>query len=365
MEKNKSFLFLSSFLLLLFGFLILESASAPISLINFGHPFYYFLHQVLFGLLPGIIVGFLLSRFSLEKIKKLSPLILLLNLVFLIFVFLPWTGLKIKGGARWLKIGKFSFQPSEFLKLSFILYLASWLEGRRKRGEKDFSQTFFFFLLILIFISLFLILQPDISTLGIIFAIAVSLFFLAKTPIWQTLLLIFLGTLSLFPLVKIAPYRMRRILSFLNPELDPLGISYHSKQAKIAIGSGGIFGKGLAFSQEKFGLLPHSFSDSIFAVFAEETGFLGCFFLLSLYFLFFWQIFSLGKKQKNLFLKLLCFGILTWIFTQTFVNIGSMIGILPMTGIPLPFVSYGGSHLMAEIISLFLLFKINAKKEKI
>jgi len=362
MEKIDSQLLIISSLLIFLGFLILYSASAPLSLLNFGNSFHYLKHQILFGFLPGVLISFLIFRLNFKKIKKYTPLILLLNLILLILVFFPPFGVKIRGGARWLKIGNFSFQPSEFLKLTFILYLASWLETRLKKEEKKLNQTFFFFILILVFISVFLILQPDISTLVIIFAISISLFFLAKTPLWQTVLILSMGILAFLPLVKIAPYRMRRILSFLNPELDPLGISYHTKQAEIAIGSGKIIGKGLGLSEEKLGLLPHSFSDSIFAVFAEETGFLGASILILLYLLLFWKIFKIGMQKKELFFRLVCFGILTWIFAQTFVNIGSMVGILPMTGIPLPFVSYGGSHLLCEILSLSILIKISKKK---
>jgi cell division protein FtsW len=362
MEKIDLWLFVISFLLISFGFLILYSASAPLSLANFGNSFHYLKHQILFGFLPGLLISILIFKLNFKKIKKYTPLFLLFNLFLLILVFFPPFGTKIRGGARWLSFGNFSFQPSELLKITFILYLASWLEGRLKKGGKKLNQTFFFFILILIIISLFLIFQPDISTLVIIFAISISLFFLAKTPLWQTFLILLMGAVAFLPLVKIAPYRMRRILSFLNPELDPLGISYHTKQAEIAIGSGKIFGKGLGLSEEKLGLLPHSFSDSIFAVLAEETGFLGAFLLILIYLLLFWRIFKIGMKKREFFSRLVCFGILVWIFTQTFVNIGSMIGILPVTGIPLPFVSYGGSHFLCEIIGLSILLKISKKE---
>jgi len=361
MEKVDSQLLIVSFLLISLGFLVLYSASAPLALANFGNSFYYLGHQILFGFLPGILLSFLIFKLDPKKIKKYAPLILFFNLILLILVFFPPFGAKIRGGARWLKIGNFSFQPSEILKLTFTFYLASWLEGRIKKEEKKINQTFFFFILILIFISVFLLLQPDMSTLVIIFVISISLFFLSKTPLWQTFLILMMGFLAFLPLVKIAPYRMRRILSFLNPELDPLGISYHTKQAEIAIGSGEIFGKGLGFSQEKFGLLPHSFSDSIFAVFAEETGFLGASILIFLYLFLFWRIFKIGIEKKEVFSRLVCFGILSWFFAQTFVNISSMAGILPISGIPLPFLSYGGSHFLSEILGLAFLIKISKK----
>jgi cell division protein FtsW len=362
MEKVDKVLLTISISLISLGLLILYSASAPFSQINFGNTFYYFSHQILFGILPGVIIGLIILKINFRRFKKMTPWFLFLNLILLTLVFIPPFGIKSGGGSRWIGFANFSFQPSELLKLTFILYLSSWLASRVKKEDRNFRQTFFFFLLIIVFISTFLILQPDFSTLGIIFTISISLFFLAKTPIWQTFLIVLIAALFFLPLAQIAPYRMKRILSFLNPEFDPLGISYHIKQAEIAIGSGGVFGKGLGLSTQKLGVLPHVFSDSIFAILAEELGFLGALFLILFYLLFFWRIYQIGTSQKDLFSKLVCFGILSWISSQTFVNISSMIGILPLTGIPLPFVSYGGSHMLTEIASLFVLFKLSKQK---
>jgi len=362
MERIDKALVVISIILISFGLLILYSASAPFSQTNFGHSFYFLSRQIFLGILPGILIGIIIFKIDLLNLRKISPLLLLLNLILLVLVFIPPFGIKSGGGARWINLAHLSFQPSELLKFTFILYLSSWLASRVRKEDRSFRKTFSFFLLIIFFISIFLILQPDFSTLGIIFVISISLFFLAKTPIWQTLLIILMGTLLFLPLAQMAPYRMKRILSFLNPEFDPLGISYHIKQAEIAIGSGGIFGKGLGMSSQKFGLLPHAFSDSIFAVLAEELGFLGTFVFIFIYLLFFWRVYKIGISQGNLFSKLVCFGILSWISSQTFVNISSMIGILPLTGIPLPFVSYGGSHTLTEIISLFTLFKLSKQK---
>jgi cell division protein FtsW len=204
-----------------------------------------------------------------------------------------------------------------------------------------------------------LIAQPDVSTLGIIFATALTMFFLSKTPIWQTLLILALAILIFIPLIQAAPYRFFRILTFLNPDFDPLGVGYQIKQALIAIGSGRIFGMGLGLSQQKFGVLPQSFSDTIFAILAEETGFLGSLFLIFLYLMFFWRSFKIGKEKKEEFEKLLAFGISFWICLQAFINIGAMIKILPLSGIPLPFLSYGGSHLISEMIAVGILLNIS------
>jgi len=355
--------------LLILGVLILASVSASLSQERFGNTFYFLNHQLLFGFLTGVILAFLAFRIRLETLKKWAPVLLLINLALLIIVFLPKIGAEARGAARWISLGPISFQPSEFLKLTFILYLAAWLTSRasdqRKSGsrqaEKGFSQTLIAFLIVIIFVSLLLIFQPDISTLGVIVASAILMYFLASTPLWHSILIIFGGILSLFAIIKLAPYRINRLLVFLNPEIDPTGIGYQIKQALIAIGSGGIFGLGLGLGmfRQKIGFLPHSISDSIFAIFAEETGFIGSFILVLLYLAFFWRGLKIGKQSADKFSKFCAFGITFWITLQAFVNIGSMIGILPLTGIPLPFISYGGSALISELVGVGVLLNIS------
>jgi cell division protein FtsW len=350
--------------LLVLGILILSSVSASLSQEKFGNTFYFLKHQLLFGLLPGLILVFLFFKIRLDFLKKWSLILLLLNLVLLAMVFLPKIGTVYGGAGRWLNLGNFHFQPSEFLKLTFIIYLAAWLSKRKekidlKSSEKNFSQTFIAFLIIIGVISLLLIFQPDISTLGIIVLIAVLMYFLANTPLWHSILITLIGAGGLFALVKLEPYRMKRFLVFLNPETDPMGIGYQIKQALIACGSGGIAGLGLGMSIQKWGFLPHSMSDSIFAILAEETGFIGSFILIFLFLIFLWRVFKISQGSRDKFSQLLSLGIGSWITLQAFINIGSMIGILPLSGIPLPFMSYGGSHLVAELIGVGILLNIS------
>lgn len=354
------------------GILILVSASAFLSQEKFGNSFYFLNHQIIFGLFPGIILAFVFFRTSMSKLKKWAPTLLLINLGLLAMVFIPFFGIETRGAARWLDFGFFSFQPSEFLKFTFVLYLAAWLSGRKEMNSsrktisnkvynqtKVFSETFVAFLMITGLIGLFLIFQPDITTLGIITLTAALIYFSAYTPLWHSILIVLMGSGALLALVKIAPYRMNRVLVFLNPETDPMGIGYQIKQVLIAVGSGGIWGTGLGMSIQKFGFIPHSMSDSIFAIFAEETGFIGSLILISLFVILAFQGFKIAKKAKNEFSKLLAFGITSWLVIQGFVNIGSMIGTLPLTGIPLPFISYGGSHLLAELAGVGILLNIS------
>lgn len=363
-KKGVNFFILGIFcIFLILGMLILTSVSAPFSQEKFGNSFYYLKHQLFFGLIPGIIILLFFLKVELNSLKKYSFYLLLFNLILMLLVFVPNVGIKIRGGARWIGFGPFSFQPSEFLKLTFIIYLAAWLSSQTKTNQKrNFTQTFFIFLILMSVISLLLISQPDMSTLVIIFITSLVMFFLAKTPVWQSVLIALIFLILFFPLVKFAPYRLSRILVFLNPELDPLGIGYQIKQSLIAIGSGKIFGLGLGLSKQKLGVLPQSFSDSIFAIFAEETGFLGCLFLIFLYLIFSWRGFKIGNESQDTFERILVFGISFWIFIQAFINIGAMIGILPLTGTPLPFISYGGSHLIAELGGVGVLLNISSKK---
>ena len=356
-------------LLILLGGLILISVSSTSSQEKFGSSFHYLNHQILYGFLPGLIIAFFAFKINLVTLKKMAPLFLFVNLIFLGMVFLPHSGVSFGGAARWIKLGPISFQPSEFLKLSFILYLASWLESRTekrftpttKKLARGFSQTFIAFLAVMGITSIFLIFQPDISTLLIIILVATLMYFLVRTPFWHSIVTTLIIVFGFLVLIKIAPYRFNRILAFLNPELDPMGIGYQIKQALIAIGSGGIWGSGLGLSVQKLGFLPHSISDSIFAIFAEETGFIGSFILVLLYLIFFWRGLKIGKQSPEKFSKFCAFGITFWITLQAFVNIGSMIGILPLTGIPLPFISYGGSALISELIGVGILLNISKR----
>ena len=362
-KKNKPdyILILTVGILLLLGIIILASVSAPLSQEKFGSPYFYLFRHLLVGLLPGILLGYLAFKMPLSFFKKWAPVLLIINLFFLVMVFIPGIGISFGGANRWVDLGFISFQPSEFLKLSFILYLAIWL-SKRSEKIKEFGSTFIAFAIILGLISLLLILQPDISTLGIIIASGVLIYFLAGTPLKHTFLILSTSLAVLFLLIKIAPYRLERVLVFLNPDLDPMGLGYHINQALIAVGSGGILGTGLGMSIQKFGFLPQPMTDSIFVIFAEEVGFIGSVVLISLFLILAWRGFQIAKEVQDKFSKLACVGITFWITFQAFVNIGSMIGILPLTGIPLPFISYGGSALVAELIGIGILLNISKNR---
>ncbi len=343
--------------LVVVGFLVLASVSASFSLQRFGTTFYFFLHQVEYGLLPGLLFGSIAFFTPLALIKRFSLLILIGAVILVGLVFIPGLGVKSGEALRWVSIFGFSFQPSELLKPAFIVYLAAWLANRI--SQKNKNATLFPFAAILGAISLFLIAQPAVSTLGIIGITGLAMYFFAGTPLWHTMVLIAAGLGGLFVLIKLAPYRLSRLAVFLDPSLDPLGKGYQIQQALIGIGSGGITGVGLGLGFQKFGSLPEPIGDSIFAIFAEEMGLVGAVFLILLFLAFAWRSFIIARRVQDPFAKNVTIGIACWITIQAFVNMGAMVGILPLTGVPLPFISYGGSALMAELIGIGILLNIS------
>ena len=346
-------------MLILLGIVILASVSASISQERFGSPTFFLFRHILFGLVPGILLGFLAFRIPLSYFRKWAFLVLLLSLFLMVLVFFPKIGISSGGANRWINIGFTSFQPSEFLKLSFIIYLAAWLATSTQKPKNFFSKTLIAFLVVISLISVLLVSQPNVSTLSIIILTGALMYFLSGTPVKHTLLIGAAGIASLAFLIKIAPYRLERFLVFLKPDLDPMGISYQIKQALITVGSGGILGKGLGMSVQRYGFLPQPMADSIFAIFSEETGFIGGLVLISLFLVFTWRGFEIAKKAQDKFCQLACLGISSWITLQAFINIGAMLGVLPLTGIPLPFISYGGSALVTELIGVGILLNIS------
>jgi len=348
-------------ILILIGMVMIATVSIPLSLEKFGNSFYYLRHQILFGILPALALAILFFKIPLNYLKKYALFLLLANLIALFLIFLPKIGITIKGSSRWLNLGGVIFQPSEFLKITFLLYLSVWLS---QKANKSKPQILIAFLIILGILTFLLIKQPDMGTLVVIGIVAILMYFVSPMPFWHTLLIILIGVTIGLLLIYIAPYRLERLITLLRPEtIDPLGKGYQIRQSLIAIGSGKIWGIegifSLGMSRQKFGFLPHSISDSIFAIIGEEFGFIGCLALVSLFILFFWRGIRIAKNCSDKFLSFVAFGFSTLIIVQAFVNIGSMIGILPLTGVPLPFISYGGSHLVTELIGIGIFLNVS------
>ena len=346
-------------LIILFGLMMLSSASSVQAFQKFGDSYYYFKNQLLRGLIPGLIAFYFASRIDYRTWKKYAFGLLIASVVMLILVFIPGLGVSYGKAQSWLKIGPLGFQPTEIVKLTFLIYLATWLEKRGERGLKDPQYGLLPFLFAIGLISFLILAQPDLGTLMIVIAISLIIYFMAGAP-GKYILWIFIGGLVIaFIAIQVAPYRLDRFTAFFNQEADPQGIGYHISQAKLAIGSGGFLGLGIGKSRQKFNYLPEVYGDSIFAVIAEEMGFLFSIILIGLFLTLTIRGLKIGRASPDNFGRLLAVGIISWFTLQTFINIGAMAGLLPLTGIPLPFISYGGTALTVSLFAAGILVNIS------
>lgn len=345
--------------ILLFGLLMLSSASAVISYQKFDNAYYYVTHQILFGFLPGLALFFLTSRIPYQIWQKYAFAFLLASIILLIAVFIPGLGYGYGGAHRWIDVGPFLFQPSEFVKLTFLLYLATWLSKKGERNMQDFSFGFLPFLFLIGVIALLVILQPDMGTMSIIVLIAFSMYFVAGAKLSHLFLAVVGGMGAVMLLIYSAAYRFQRFTTFLHPNLDPLGIGYHVNQALLAVGSGGIFGRGFGHSRQKFAYLPEVTGDSIFAIIAEELGLLFSLFLIGAFIFLAIRGFQVARRCPDAFGRYLVVGVMSWIIFQAFINIGAMLSILPLTGVPLPLISYGGSSLVILMTAMGIVVNVS------
>lgn len=364
MRKSKSradYVLLTAFAgLLLFGVIMLTSASSSIGHERFGDSYFFVKRQLLYGVLPGTVLFIILAKVPYTLYKKYMWHIFAVMMLILLLVFVPGIGSSLNTGANsWLVIGSFSVQPAEFAKLGLILFGAGYLTAMGKKRLDLLQEGFIPSLVFLGLPIALVILQPDIGTVSILFAIMFGLLFFAKARLSFMACLAGLGIAGLFVMIAIAPYRAARLTTFLHPELDPQGIGYHINQAFLAIGSGGLFGLGLGHSRQKFQYLPEVHADSIFAVIAEEMGFLISAGLVALIIYIGYRGFELAKRAPDTHAQLIVSGIIVWFLSQSFLNIGAMIGLLPITGVPLPFVSHGGTSLMVAMASVGILINIS------
>lgn len=344
-------------LLLLFGLVMIASAGVAYGQSRF-HDAYFFFKRQLIGVGIGLAIWYVVQKIDYHFWKRTAFIFFLISLVLLLLVFVPGIGNRIYGASRWLQLGPISFQPSEMLKLSLIVYLAAWLETRSGRVA-DFMEGVVPFLIILGGVSILLIKQPDIGTLGVVVMIAIAMFFVSGAKVSHLVFMAFLGFLALGILIKLEPYRMDRLMIFINPQMDAQGSGYQINQALLAIGSGGVFGRGLGHSLQKFNYLPEPVGDSIFAVLGEELGLLGCLTLIGLFLALSIRGLKIAKGAPDNFSKLLSVGIVSWIFFQSFINIAAISGLIPLTGIPLPFISYGGTSIVFLMGAVGILMNIS------
>jgi len=340
--------------LLVFGLIILMSATGPVAFQRTQDSLYYVKHQMLAGILPGLFLFAIFAVIDYRFLKKLAPFFLFTTFVLLFSVYLPGVSVAVSGARSWISLGPIQFQPSEFVKLTFIIYLAAWLSARVEGKAHDIQEGLIPFFGVLGAVSLLLIIQPDTGTMAVVAGTAMIMYLASGAPLSIFAGLVAFGVSVIAFIVKTSPYRAARFMTFLHPELDPQGIGYHINQAILAIGSGGIFGLGYGNSRQKYLYLPEVEADSIFAVMAEELGFVMTVLFLAAFAVLVWRCFKIALESKDPFGSYLAVGVGAWLGIQGLMNIMSMTGLMPMTGVTLPFISHGGTYMAVMLAAMGL-----------
>ena len=352
-------------ILVTFGFLIFSSASLGLLSRDGANFSSVAFNQFLFGIIGGSTAMFMMSNIYYRHLRRFAFYIFIASLVLTSLVFIPGLGVSHGGATRWIDIGSssFQFQPAEILKLGFIIYMATWLSGMQQY-IKSFASGTLPFIGIVGMVGVIMLKQPDTDTF-LIMAVAGTAMFLTAGGRWRDVFA--MGILAILLLVTIAfmrPYIMDRMTTFLHPERDPQGSSYQIQQSLIAVGSGGIAGRGFGQSIQKFEYLPEPIGDSIFAVYAEEFGFIGGIFLILLFLGFTFRGYKIATRANDMFGTLLVVGFMTLIACQAFLNIGAMLGVAPLSGLPLPFISHGGTALLTTLTMIGIVLNVSKYQKK-
>lgn len=339
------------FVLTSLGLFILYESSSYTAQLNL-HDKYYFIKNQSVWILLGVFGAFLMSRLKENLLYAMSLPLLVITLFLLILVFIPGIGLELNGSNRWINLGFNIFQPSELLKVTLSLYLASWLSVKEK-------GRLFAFLILLFIASGLVFLQPDLKTSIIILATSFIVYFVSGASAKEVIPMLIIITIGIAIFAGASPYRVKRITAFQNFDVNNLNTtSYHTKQIVIALGSGGVSGVGFGNSIQKYSYLPEHTTDSIFAIFAEEAGFIGSTVLILIYLAFASIGIGIALYAKTVFGKLLATGITVFITIQALINLMSQAILIPLTGVPLPFISYGGSSMLINFLAMGLLLNI-------
>jgi cell division protein FtsW len=340
-----------------FGLVMVFSASYITSLESRGDAF-FFLRRQAFWVALGLVGMIATSNFSYWKWRKMVPVLLVLNFLLLLVVYIPGVGMEINEARRWIALGGFTIQPSEFSKLALILFTAAFLSKKNLHMENFWSSSFVP-LAMLSGTFLLILDQPDLGTALALAAMVGIIIFAAGIPLKQMMYLIFTSLPIFVYLTLNEPYRMRRIFSFLDPWADPLNTGYHIIQSLYALGPGGLFGVGLGRSRQKLYYLPEPQNDFIFAIIGEELGFLGAVTIMLLFFILIWRGFKTSLMAPDAFGSLLAAGVTAMVAVQALINIGVVTGSIPITGINLPFISAGGSSLFFTMCGMGILMNIS------
>ena len=349
-NKLTSVLFFLPIALSIVGLFFIFEASSVSAFRELGDSFYFLKRQALLTV-AGIGLMVFFSRFHYKHLYNLAFPALLASIIALIIVIIPHITNPIAGARRWISIGWFNFQPAEFTKLAMILYLSSWFMRREK-------QRFVSFAVLMIFMIALIMGQPDLGTATIIVLLSICMYVLAGEEIKYLFLAFPFGVAGLFILIKSSPYRMKRLLTFLNPSVDTQGISYHLNQILISLSAGGLFGRGFSESRQKYQFLPEAHTDSIFAIIGEETGFFGALGLICAYMYLLYALYRVAARCPDRYGKLVSSAIFCLVALHIVINLCGMVNLLPLTGVPLPFLSYGGSNLLVLYIMMGIVINI-------
>ncbi len=319
---------------------------------------YYFLKKQLIYAPLGIFAMFVMMNIDYRKLRKVSPIIVLVSIILLILVLIPGIGLKLNGARRWIGFGGFTIQPSEIAKLAIILFFSHSL-AKRKDEIESFSKGLLPYLCVLGMYAGFLLLEKHLSGTIVIILVTSVLLFCAGAKIKHFFILSLPAVFAFIGLVLTSPYRLKRLVSFLNPWDDPQGGGWQIVQSLYAIGSGGLFGRGLGRSLQKFLYIPEPYNDFILAILAEELGFVGVLSVLILFLIFIWRGIKISVSAPDMFGSLVAIGITSLIAVQVIINIAVVTSSIPVTGMPLPFFSYGGTSLIFLMSGIGILLNIS------
>lgn len=343
-------------LLVVFGLIIIYDATIVTSYRDFGDRLYYLKNQLVWASLGAIALAFF-SLFDYHKLVKFGPIFLLISIFLLIVVLVPQIGTKIYGARRWISLFGFNFQPSELAKLALVAYQTSIL-AKFQNYKYRLTDVFYVFLFPAAVLTGLVLLEPDLGSSLILVGITLTTYFVSGGPIWHFLILVPATLVASAAAILNEPYRLARLKSFLDPNFDPQGASYQIRQILIAITSGGLFGVGIGSSRGKFDFIPEVQSDTIFAVIAEELGFVGATVIIGLLVFLVTRAITIAQNARDFEGKIMASGIAAAIAIQILVNLGSMVALTPLTGVPLPLISYGGSSLLVTASAIGILTNI-------
>lgn len=353
--RRKIILIVTTFLTI-FGIIMITSSSSIWALYKFNNPFKFTVHQAIFAGI-GLILMFIVSKIDYKLYYKYANKILVAAIILLILVLIPGVGVIRNGSRSWFGIGSFGIQPSEIAKISLIIFVSKYLTKNDKNMDKIVSYSLPI-LAVIMFAFLLILLEPDFGSGAIIVLSLIVLIFTSNIKISFFVKLGIVGLAGIVGLILIAPYRMARIVAYLNPWSDPLGSGFQIIQSLYAIGPGGLFGLGLGNSIQKHFYLPEPQTDFIFAIISEELGFIGILIITTCYILLFYNVIKLSLCTKDLFGKYLSFGLIIELVLQTLLNLLVVVGLIPVTGVTLPFLSYGGSSLLTCLIMIGIILNI-------